>query len=188
MNLKTFERMGMPTQNRCEWRNFLTYIDAYFFNHRIFRPNVVEIGVLNNRQKDFYEKLLGFNHIGIDKEAKYSTPDILGDSRSPETLKKLKEMLNGEPIDLLFIDGSHSMEGVSGDYHTYLPYVKHIIVFHDVVYYERTVRLFWDSLMQASRENGGKTFVEFKSWQPKGLMMGIGMLIFDEGNSEFKGW
>ena len=37
------------------------------------------------------------------------------------------------PIDLLFIDGNHSYEGVSGDYQAWYPHVKRggVIAFHD---------------------------------------------------------
>ena len=42
----------------------------------------------------------------------------------------------GNPIDLLFIDGDHSYEGVKRDWELFIPHVKPfgVVVFHDTIW------------------------------------------------------
>jgi hypothetical protein len=57
------------------------------------------------------------------------------DSHAPESLDAVRRELNGRRIDLLFIDGDHSYEGVKADFEMYSPLVRPggMIVFHDIV-------------------------------------------------------
>lgn len=59
---------------------------------------------------------------------------IDGDTHHKETLVKLKEILNGRQIDVLFIDGDHTCAGCLMDYDTYSPLVRKggIIGIHDL--------------------------------------------------------
>jgi predicted O-methyltransferase YrrM len=59
---------------------------------------------------------------------------IRGDSHADETRTALADLLAGEPIDVLFIDGDHTYEGVKQDFLMYAPMVANegMIVFHDV--------------------------------------------------------
>lgn len=59
---------------------------------------------------------------------------LLGDSHDPAMVAELEDMLAGEPVDLLFIDGDHTFEGVKADYEMYSPLVRPggLIAFHDV--------------------------------------------------------
>jgi len=60
---------------------------------------------------------------------------IGGNSQASSTLTQFNQWLNGEQLDLLFIDGDHSFTGVSKDFELYSPYVRPggCIVFHDII-------------------------------------------------------
>lgn len=63
----------------------------------------------------------------------YNVDLIFGDSKSKETEDKLVSSLNNQQIDILFIDGDHSLLGVASDINIYTKYVKPngIVIFHD---------------------------------------------------------
>jgi len=85
---------------------------------------------------------------------------IRGDSRTPETLGRVGSLLRGHLLDLLFIDGDHSYEGVKADFVSYSPLVRPggLIVLHDIVpdfatrygkstgTYTGGVPVFWDEI------------------------------------------
>ena len=60
---------------------------------------------------------------------------IIGDSHHPDTRDELEKILDGRPIDALFIDGDHTYNGVRMDYDLYRPLVRPggVIAFHDIV-------------------------------------------------------
>ena len=96
------------------------------------------------------------------------------DSHKLETVYKVKNILGGELLDYLFIDGDHSIDGIKQDFALYSPLVRKdgVIAFHDITYpkiYKGdliNVWEFWNSL------DGDK--FEFKSNDQYG---GIGAII-----------
>jgi hypothetical protein len=83
---------------------------------------------------------------------------ILGDSHDPATVNQLVTELAGEPIDMLFIDGDHTYEGVKADYELYSPLVRPggVIGFHDICTHPTMpfieVDKFWLSLLGDKEE------------------------------------
>jgi predicted O-methyltransferase YrrM len=59
---------------------------------------------------------------------------IEGDSHDVETQQRVERLLAGAKLDVLFIDGDHSYEGVRADFELYSPLVRSggIIALHDV--------------------------------------------------------
>jgi predicted O-methyltransferase YrrM len=59
---------------------------------------------------------------------------VAGDSHSEETAVRLDRLLDGQPLDALFIDGDHSYDGVRADFERYGRLVRSggIIALHDI--------------------------------------------------------
>jgi glycosyltransferase involved in cell wall biosynthesis len=177
------KRLG---QQQYEWKEFLKFTSSYFRTRGVEKPIVVELGVWFNGQQEYYEKILNAEYIGMDISNKNVA--ICGNSHKPETLEKLKQILNGRQIDLLFIDGDHSLEGVTKDYNIYSPLVKHIIAFHDITTAYDTdpkdpvhVVDFWKELEKSNKVDTLMTIYRYNSlgnnkFAP-GRQMGIGLVI-----------
>ena len=60
---------------------------------------------------------------------------IKGDSHVEPVRARLADVLRGRPLDVLFIDGDHSYDGVSADFRAYSSLVRPggLIGFHDIV-------------------------------------------------------
>lgn len=60
---------------------------------------------------------------------------VLGDSHSDLALRQVDRWLKGAKLDLLFIDGDHTYEGVTRDFEAYRPFVRRggVVLFHDIV-------------------------------------------------------
>jgi len=60
---------------------------------------------------------------------------ITGNSHNYDIYTELKNILGNEEIDILFIDGDHSYNGVKKDFEMYKPLVKEggLIIFHDII-------------------------------------------------------
>lgn len=77
---------------------------------------------------------------------------VAGDSHAASTLAGVRGRLAGRAVDLLFVDGDHSAEGVASDLRMYGPLVRDggIIGFHDIVRNpaipEHEVWKLWDEL------------------------------------------
>lgn len=101
---------------------------------------------------------------------------ICGDSHDPATRDQLLVELDGDPIDMLFIDGDHTYEGVKADYELYAPLVRlgGFIGFHDICLHAQMpfieVQRFWLTL------HGEKE--EIVAWPP--TWGGIGVIRADD--------
>jgi predicted O-methyltransferase YrrM len=112
---------------------------------------------------------------------------IEGSSHSGETHSQLLSLLKNKKIDLLFIDGDHSYEGVKKDFEIYKSFVsnKGIIAFHDIVpdSFSRTgvktssyvgeVPKFWSEI---KKDYKYEEFIESKDQDG----CGIGVIYFDQ--------
>lgn len=110
---------------------------------------------------------------------------ITDNSQLESTVKKLKSIIKKDTIDLLFIDGDHTWNGVSKDWELYSPLVSDggIIAFHDIFrpvnkkHLKIQVYLLWEVL---------KTIFNHKQWisnEPRAS--GIGILYKDKKNNDF---
>jgi len=164
--LMRVRRVYRPAQQPEEWMMFLQLCEMYLKTHGIKKPIVVEIGILYGTQRKFYEEFFNAEYIGIDCSDGRKVPDILGDSRDPETLKVLEERLGGRPIDILFIDGLHTYDGVKQDFWAYSPLCSGIVAFHDIEagrfegVKKKQVWKFWDDLKEESYIKDGP----YKEW------------------------
>lgn len=193
MNLKLFnefmQKGQRPSQNTSEWQMFLEICEMRLKKKGIENPMAVELGIWKNRQKKFYEKLLGTEHISIDLTDRRGTPDIIGDTHDPEVKAALEEKLNGKPINILFIDAGHSYEDVKKDFYMYSPLCTDIIAFHDIECHrfggrsDMKVWRFWDELRMKAYmgRRSYKKFLFISIFQYRGSgnrhQMGIGLMI-----------
>ena len=149
------------------------------------KPIVVEIGVLDGNQKQFYEQLLGAEYISIDINPK-APVTIVGDSQSADVMQQLKTKLRGRQIDVLFIDGLHTYAGVKSDYEVFGPLVKHLIAIHDILTPKNApkddvdVLRFWEELKTTNRTD---TLITIQQHNPRpanafnGRPLGIGVVL-----------
>jgi predicted O-methyltransferase YrrM len=82
----------------------------------------------------------GYRDGAADTLAGYGRPGqsvrlVRGDSHSESTKRRVEDALDGRPVDLLFIDGDHTYEGVRRDFEMYAPLVGQagVIAFHDIL-------------------------------------------------------
>lgn len=164
-----------PCQEWHEWQLFLDFIASYFKACDIERPTVVEIGCHRDKQRRFY-RALGCDYLGLDISDKYAMPDILGDCHAAPVVEQVKTWLSGRPINLLFIDGDHSYEGVRQDYEIYAPMVKGLIAFHDLAG-EPGVRRFWNELQSAKYGTMRRVFIDMTFHTSDIGRVGTGIMV-----------
>ena len=103
---------------------------------------------------------------------------IRDDAHRRRTYECVAEILGGKPLDLLFIDGDHSYDGVKCDFEMYSPLVRNdgMIVFHDIVEHSAKAKCevsrFWNELKLRHRHSE-----IVKDWRQQ--WAGIGILYQD---------
>ena len=122
---------------------------VWFYRHveKIQPKVIVEIGIKEGGNLKVLSTHLDKDGlaVGIDprQEIPWAMDDaacpvhhIKGDSHRELTIATLEVLLNGREIDVLFIDGDHSKEGMLQDFADYSPLVRvgGIIAVHDIFY------------------------------------------------------
>lgn len=104
---------------------------------------------------------------------------ISGDSHDVATLVRLKEVLAGAPIDVLWIDGDHTYQGARQDVEMYGALVRPggIIALHDIQrsdpFPDQESDVYWQELKAHARTR------EFIADPTPGAGMGIGVIFVD---------
>jgi cephalosporin hydroxylase len=104
---------------------------------------------------------------------------IAADSHDEGTLVALRKGLAGARIDVLWIDGDHSHEGVRRDVQMYGPLVRPggIIALHDIqrsdLFPDQQSDVYWQEIKARSRT------IEFIDDPTPGAGMGIGVIFVD---------
>lgn len=79
---------------------------------------------------------------------------IVGDSHDQAVLKIVKDTLNGEYLDAIFIDGDHSLDGVKLDFEMYSPLVRSegIVAFHDIASHKDSLKCFVEKFYRSIKD------------------------------------
>ena len=102
---------------------------------------------------------------------------VRADSHDPVNVGHIRQLLAGQPLDFLFIDGDHTYEGVKKDFDLYSSLVAPggLVALHDVVRRVDQPRIevwrFWDELKQSRR--GVREWIESA---PDRRSIGIGVI------------
>ena len=136
--------------NKINFKNF-THVLNFSYNSKL--------------QNNSYDKKYDFDLKLSKLVSKYKMTYIFLSSRFVYSgiTSKFKEELNSHELDLLFIDGDHTLDGVKNDYVRYSKYVKKggYIIFDD--YHHPIIKEYCDKLL---KENSSiKLITKFKSFK-----------------------
>ena len=137
----------------------------WFYRHvENIKPKViVEIGIKEGGNLKVLSTHLDKDGLAVGIDPRQEIPWAMDDteceihhikknSHLPETVEELKALLKGREIDVLFIDGDHSKEGMLQDFYDYSPLVRSggIIAVHDI-YYLTDVTAAWQEVPGSQR-------------------------------------
>jgi predicted O-methyltransferase YrrM len=105
---------------------------------------------------------------------------VQGNSHDRSTRARVEQVLQGKPIDLLFIDADHGYESVRADYELFAPLVRPggVIGFHDILTpHPSEVGRYWNELKRENRHRA-REFVDHRDVRSRGrgAWGGIGVL------------
>jgi len=105
---------------------------------------------------------------------------IRADSHDTRTLEHVRQILGPRQIDLLFIDGDHTYQGVRLDFEMYAPLVRSggLIVLHDILPHHDDQRCevdrFWRDIVTGYEH---LAFVDHRDRGSRGQWGGIGVVV-----------
>lgn len=132
MTLKNLAKSSKASQEWFELWQMLIAV-AMLKPRRIVEIGVHRGGFPQTLRQAFPEALV----VGVDLDfSQLEFTDftaIAGDSRKPSTVEAVRDVLKGEPVDFLFIDGDHNYEVCKSDFELFSPLVRPggVIGFHD---------------------------------------------------------
>ena len=134
--------------------------------------------IIGNAVADFYNDFVKVAGVeGVSKDAVKQAA-----KKNQNVLQKVIAALAGRKVDFLFIDGDHTVGGVTADYNDYKEFVRPggVIAFHDIVESQplptNQVFHFWKKLREVAR-------VEEFVVDPKQCGFGIGIMRVPEGGA-----
>jgi predicted O-methyltransferase YrrM len=150
----------------CQKEQELAWLIDYLADVKLER--VLEIGTQDGGTRWLWQQLAESDgmilSIDLDAtwvhDAHFGDPclHLIGDSHDPAALAWVHEILGDRPLDLLFIDGDHSLDGARCDFAMYSPLVRSggVIALHDIVQHEHPesseVDRLWAEIMVDHRE------------------------------------
>lgn len=124
---------------------------TFYIWNRVFEPkHVISINLPGGpfTNSGYSIKKSSLFDLFSDAEKDY----ILGDSHSSRTLEQVSRSVPEEGLDLLFIDGDHTYNGIKQDFEMYKQFVKQggAIVFHDLNNEHEDVGVdrLWDEIVE----------------------------------------
>jgi predicted O-methyltransferase YrrM len=133
----------------------------------------------------------GYSRQDAKRFQEFARPDqqlmtLRRNSHSRRTVRRLKKLLQGRPIDFLMIDGDHRYDGVKRDWEIYEPMVASggLIAFHDILEHPdqplSQVDRFWGEIAPERRT---VEFIEPAHDWGHGKWGGIGVVFKDDAQA-----